>query len=450
MTASRARTGFWILLAASAAIVLAAIVLPGGPALAETHTASWDPVTTYTDNTPIEAGKTVMYTLYWTTDAALSPASLRTIVASTVQTSATFDPDVQAMPRGQTVYFTVKTVLSTGEESALAPAYAWLVPASGGPPVLTGVTVSGPSSVNEGGTATYTATALWSDNTTTTVAAVWSVSPSTYASISSSGVLTAGQVTSSQTVTVTASYTSGGVTKSGSKVVTIADVPPVLTGVTVSGPSSVNEGGTATYTATALWSDNTTTTVAAVWSVSPSTYASISSSGVLTAGQVTSSQTVTVTASYTSGGVTKSGSKVVTIADVPVRLPAAPKNLRISGPVQTSPTEKWELAWDAVETYADGAPLEAGRTVRYTAYWSARSDLGSPAVVGPSGTTATSVQFDPVKRGMVPDSRVYFAAKAVLDTGADSGLSVPVSWVVSNPGPAPPVPLGIIKTLRTP
>ena len=39
------------------------------PAFAETRTISWDPVTTYTDNTPIEPGKTVTYSAYWTTDS---------------------------------------------------------------------------------------------------------------------------------------------------------------------------------------------------------------------------------------------------------------------------------------------------------------------------------------------------------------------------------------------
>src|SRR3989339_1877111 len=140
------------------------------PAFAETRTISWDPVTTYTDNTPIEAGKTVTYSAYWTTDAGLSLASLRTIGTSLTTTSTTFDPTVQGMTRGGTVYFTAKAVLNTGEESSLSPAYAWVVPVVTPPPaVLTGVTVSGPSSVNEGATGTYTATGTWDNGTTAAV-----------------------------------------------------------------------------------------------------------------------------------------------------------------------------------------------------------------------------------------------------------------------------------------
>ena len=49
--------------------ILAALATP---AFAETRTISWDPVTTYTDGTPIEAGKTVTYSAYWTTDPGLA------------------------------------------------------------------------------------------------------------------------------------------------------------------------------------------------------------------------------------------------------------------------------------------------------------------------------------------------------------------------------------------
>ena len=81
------------------------------------------------------------------------------------------------------------------------------------------------------------------------------MSPTTYASISASGVLTTLAVTSNQSATVTASYTSGGVTKTATQSVTIVNVTATLTSIAVSGPSSVNEGGTGTYTATATWSD---------------------------------------------------------------------------------------------------------------------------------------------------------------------------------------------------
>ena len=109
--------------------ILAALATP---AFAEQRTVSWNPVTTYTDGAPIEAGKTVTYSAYWTTDPGLG--SLHTIGSSLATTYTTFDPDVQGMPRGGTVYFTAKATLNTGEESALSPGYAWLVPIITPPP----------------------------------------------------------------------------------------------------------------------------------------------------------------------------------------------------------------------------------------------------------------------------------------------------------------------------
>jgi hypothetical protein len=103
--------------------ILAAFAIP---AYAETRTISWDPVTTYTDGTQIDAGKTLTYSAYWTTDPGLG--SLHTIGTSLATISTTFDPDAEGMTAGGTVYFTAKAVADTGEESAFSSAYAWVVP----------------------------------------------------------------------------------------------------------------------------------------------------------------------------------------------------------------------------------------------------------------------------------------------------------------------------------
>ena len=324
--------------------ILAALAMP---AFAETRTISWDPVTTYTDNTPIEAGKTVNYTAYWTTDPGLG--SLRTIGTSIATTSTTFDPTVQAMTRGGTVYFTAKAVLNTGEESALSPAYAWIVP-----------------------------------------------------------------------------------------VVT----PPAVTLSSIaigSGPSSVNEGGTGTYTATATWSDTTTSSVTPTWSVSPTTYASINSGGVLTTLAVTANQTATVTASYTSGGVTKTATRAVTIVNVAATAPAAPRNIGIAGPTSSVPAEIWRLNWDSVTTKWDGTPIDPGRTIRYMAYWSDDPALSAGSLRQlASPISGTTLDFDPFANLMAKNQVVYLTVGAILDTGDPSSLAASIPWRVSNEGPIPP------------
>ena len=500
------------------------------PAFAETRTISWDPVATYTDGTPIEAGKTVTYSAYWTTDSGLSLASLHTIGTSIAATSTIFDPDAQGMVRGGTVYFTAKAVLNTGEESALSPAYAWVVPIVT-PPVVTlsSIAVSGPSSVNESGTGTYTATATWSDTTTTSVTPTWTEN-SSYATISTGGVLTASAVTANQTVTVTASYTSGGVTRTASQSVTVVNVAATLSSIAISGASSVNEGATGTYTATATWSDSSTTSVTPTWSASLGT---ISGAGLFTAPSVTANQTASIGASYTSGGVTRTASQSVTVVNVAATLssiaisgassvnegatgtytatgtwdngttaaisptwsenstyatisaggvltaatvpanqpvtvtasyggrtgtmnvtivdvagppPAAPKNIGISGPISSGSSELWRLNWDPVTTYANDAPLDAGRTVRYTAYWTDDPALSAGSLrLLASSITANQVEFDPLAYSMVKNQVIYLTAQAILDTGGRSSYAASVDWVVANAGPTPPAAGQIIK-----
>ena len=412
--------------------ILAALV---SPAFAETRTISWDPVVTYTDSTPIETGITVLYTAYWATDSGLG--SLHAIGTSIATTSATFDPDVQGMTRGGTVYFTAKAVLSTGEQSALSPAFGWVVPsATPAPAVLSSVAVSGPSSVNEGATGTYTATATWDNGTTAAVIPAWSEN-SSYATISAGGLLTASAVTSNQAVTVTATY--GG--KTVTKGVTIVDVPAALSSVAVSGPSSVNESATGTYTATATWDNGTKSAVTPTWNEN-SSYATISAGGLLTASAVTSNQTVTVTATY--GG--KTATMSVTIVDVLASPPSAPKNIGISGPVTLRPAETWRIGWDPVDTYADGTPLASGYAVRYTAYWTDDPAL-SPASLRTlaSSISGTSLDFDPTVDKMLKNQEIFLTVQAFLDTGDSSSLSEGIPWRVSNAGPGSPAKGKITK-----
>jgi hypothetical protein len=179
--------------------------------------------------------------------------------------------------------------------------------------------------------------------------------------------------------------------------------------------------------------------------VSPSTYASIGGGGVLTTLAVTSNQTATVSASYTSGGVTKTASGVVTIVDVPPGTLAAMRNVAVTGPVATSPARLFRLSWDAVSGFADGTPIPSG-TVRYTAYWTTDPSLSASTLkVLASSITETSMTFDPVSQGMAEGARVYFTTVATAPSGAMSPLSAGVSWVAGNIGPAPPSGGVIIK-----
>lgn len=187
--------------------------------------------------------------------------------------------------------------------------------AAGTSVTLSSISISGSSSVMSGNTAGYTCTATYSDGSTRTVTPTWSISGgSSYASISAAGVLTAKTVTSSQSVTVQASYTDGGVTRTTTKTVTVNPSSGSLSAIAISGFADAYSGKSRTYVCTASYANGSTSAVTPTWSVSSgSSYASINASGRLSAGTVTSSQNVTVRASYTSDGVTRTATKSVTV-----------------------------------------------------------------------------------------------------------------------------------------
>jgi len=130
-----------------------------------------------------------------------------------------------------------------------------------------------------------------------------------------------------------------------------------LTGLAVSGPASVNETSTASYTATASWSDGTTSTVTPTWSEN-SEYTTINSAGVLTASSVPSNQTVTISASYTDGGITKSDTCTVTVLDIP----AAPTLGEALDNISLNWTTAGSAGWFGQSTtaYYGGAAAQSG------------------------------------------------------------------------------------------
>ncbi len=183
---------------------------------------------------------------------------------------------------------------------------------------ISSLAIIGPSTVNDSSTSNYSAKATYSDGSTATVTPTWSLSATTFATISTGGVLTTMAVTSNQSVMVKASYAYLGVTKAAAKTVAIVNVAAkTLTSLAISGAGSVNESSTSTYVAKATYSDGSTATVTPNWSVSDTTFATISTGGVLTTMAVTSNQLVMVKASYTYLGGTIAKSQSVFILNVP-------------------------------------------------------------------------------------------------------------------------------------
>jgi hypothetical protein len=143
-----------------------------------------------------------------------------------------------------------KFILTVFPASLLLACLAMILSTCGGggggggapPATLSGLSINGPSSVSEYGTGTYTATANWSDNSISTITPVWSINHPA-AKISGNGVLSCQLIDNDETVTVTATLSSGGITKTATMDVTLANIVTVpFTAQMVSGAILFNEG----------------------------------------------------------------------------------------------------------------------------------------------------------------------------------------------------------------
>ncbi|MBU0481692.1 MAG: right-handed parallel beta-helix repeat-containing protein [Proteobacteria bacterium] len=266
---------------------------------------------------------------------------------------------------------------------------------------LMGLKVDGPGSVEENGTATYTATAIWSDGSTSAVTPEWSVS-SAYAKVSIDGVVTTSSVVGDQAMTVSAGYAYGGIAKTAAMTVTIIKVPPALSGLKIDGPGSLEENGTGTYTATATWSDGSTSVVTPLWSEN-SAYATISADGVMTASTVPSDQIVTVSADFTADGVTKTAAIEIGITKVAISL----SGLKIIGPLSVNESSSGIYA--ATATWSDGS------TTVVTPLWSENSSYAMISTIGVLTTSA------------VPSDQIVTVGAGYTADGITKAASLPVS-----------------------
>lgn len=177
------------------------------------------------------------------------------------------------------------------------------------------LSLSGSSSVQSGGSLVIAASVLYQDGTLKTITPSYSSSNPAVATVSGTGLLTSGNVTTDTTVTITAVYVESGTTVKASKTVTVTAAPATLTGISVAGATSVQSGGQVRLLVTAAYSDTSTRGVtASSWTVSPASLGSVNDRGVLTVGLVTADTDVTVTAQYADGTITKSARLTIRIS----------------------------------------------------------------------------------------------------------------------------------------
>jgi uncharacterized protein YjdB len=187
-----------------------------------------------------------------------------------------------------------------------------------------GLVVTPPTpSVTVGGTQAFTATLVYADNTTAVVtgSASWTSSDSTVATITTTGGRGggAGNATTYATGTTTITATYNGFT--GSTVVTVVDPALSYVQVTTATPN-IPVQGTAKYTATAVFVDNSTRNVTgqSSWTSSTSTVALVGAN----TGRVTGLAAGTSTITATFGGM--SGSAAVNVASGVTTVAVTPTN----------------------------------------------------------------------------------------------------------------------------
>lgn len=315
--------------------------------------------------------------------------------------------------------------------------------------LFTGITVSGASQIDELTSSNYTATAVYDESSsnadvTNSAGTTWSVNNANYATVNA-GMLTAKEVSSPSTVTITASYNS----KSGSKAVTINDLPPVLSKLEIaltSAPmtpvasASVNENTSNTFKALATYTNGTKANVNATWSVSSLYYASVvSTAGVLSTVAVTQEQLAILTATYTLNGVTQVATIPVTIKDVGKAL----VSLQIDGPATV--VENSQASFTARALYDDGSssvvsPAWAENSVFATV--SASGIITAGAVVKDQGfVLSASYGADGVtryaKRSLTlldTDANAGQTSRVSVDSGAGQANAVSAAPAISSDG----------------
>ena len=169
--------------------------------------------------------------------------------------------------------------------------------------------------MQSGGQLLLTTSAIYSDGSSRPAAGVsYVLSNPALGAVNNRNVLSVVTVTSDTPLTVSASYTEGGITKTGSLSLTITAAPAVLSRLTIIGARGTLAAGEILNLSTeGVYADASRKTVISSWQVSGTAATIVSSTGVLTANPVTTETSALVTASYTESGVTVTAQYLVLI-----------------------------------------------------------------------------------------------------------------------------------------
>jgi hypothetical protein len=322
-------------------------VTPTNPSIAAGATQQFTATSTYSDGST----RNVSSTATWTT----TTASVATISSSGLATAVATGSSVITAAVGSISGTTTLTVPPQVTSIAIAPATA---------------------GTYTGDTDQFTATATYSNGSTANVTSTvsWTSTNTSVATISTSGLATG---LAAGTSAVTASL--GGVT---SAAVTLTVQAKTVTSITVTpSTASTYTTDTAQFSAMATYNDGSTASVTstATWTTTPSSVASVNSSGLAT-GVAAGSTTVTAAV----GTIT--GTAALTVQTKALTsITVAPTNPNVA--------EDGTLQFGATGTYNDGSTGNATSSVTWSASAGTITTAGlytAPSSSGAETVTATS------------------------------------------------------------
>ena len=221
---------------------------------------------------------------------------------------------------------------------------------------LTGIQIQGPGQLlKTSPPQLYQVMASYSNGETSLINPDSFTSSNLQAGAFSNGTLTpsSAQVNDKST-TLTASFTSGGVTKTSTLVVLVKDPIAYPDGITIIGASTINQSAFSDYTLSVHYTDGTTATkTAQSWSMEDSTYATVSVSGRVTAKALTvpGDKPATVKATYTEKGLSFNAQKLITVKD-DINYPLSAK---ITGPLSVAASATGQ--YTMLVKYKDGTEV---------------------------------------------------------------------------------------------
>ncbi len=296
--------------------------------------------------------------------------------------------------------------------------------------ILTSITLDPAAGVtlNIGQTADFTATANWSNGTSTTPydsSITWTTNLPGVATVNSAGVVTAVAAGSAiLTATANGLNTTAAITVSASS--------PILTSLTLNPAAGVtlNVGQTADFTATANWSNGTSTTpydANVTWATNTPSVATVNAAGVVTA-VAAGSAVLTATANglNTTAAITVSASSP-TLTSITLNPISSALNIgqtvdiaatgHLSNGTTDSPYDTrvtWTSSAPAVATVDSIGVVTAQTAGTATITASAAGVSGTAAITVNAGPTVTSISLDPTS--------------ATLNVGQTVDITSTVNW----------------------